>query len=62
VALDDSASLRALAAQCRSLSRGASTGEVAASLMAMAQEYERKAVLLAAREAEMPVAAGPRAG
>ena len=40
---DDSASLRALAAQCRQLARGVSTADVAASLTIMAEDYERKA-------------------
>ena len=40
---EDPADLRALAAQCRSLARGASTGEVAESLNEIAAGYEHAA-------------------
>ena len=51
---DSPASLRALAAKCRCMSRGVSTRDVAASLNAMADDYERKADAAAAREAPQP--------
>jgi hypothetical protein len=58
---DDSASLRALAVQCRCLSRGVSTPDVAASLKTMAEDYERKAEAAEARETP-PVAPQGGAG
>jgi hypothetical protein len=40
---DDSASLRARAAQCRRLSRGCGTADVAAALDEMAESFTRRA-------------------
>jgi hypothetical protein len=41
--LDDSASLRALAAKCRRLARGCGTGDVGVALQEMADSYDRQA-------------------
>ena len=54
---EDCESLRALAAQCRSLARGVSTPDVAASLTMMAADYEKQAAEAEAA-AEVPQA-GP---
>jgi hypothetical protein len=48
---DDSASLLALARQCRSLAKGVSAKDVADSLKLMAEDYERKAAEAKTREA-----------
>ncbi len=48
----DSASLRALAGQCRRLAKGASARDVSTALEEMAAEYDHKAQEAAVREAE----------
>lgn len=50
IVTDKRATLRELAAQCRSLARGASMPEVAASLREMAEAYDREADAAEARE------------
>ena len=51
IVTDRRPTLRELAAQCRSLARGASMPEVAASLREMADAYEKEADAAEARDA-----------
>jgi hypothetical protein len=50
VTTEESHALRALAEQCRGLAKGVSSPEVAASLKLMAEDYERKAAEVEARQ------------